>query len=65
MNWQSGLGFVLQRLREPSTYAGLAAVAAAFGVKINAGEWSSLVGAAMALAGVAAVLLPERGKPAA
>lgn len=54
------LNFVLIRLREPSTYAGLAGLAAAVGIA----EPVYQAGAAfiMAAAGLAAVLLGEQAK---
>lgn len=54
------LNFVLMRLREPSTYAGLAGLAAAVGIA----EPVYQAGAAfiMAAAGLAAVLLGEQAK---
>jgi hypothetical protein len=55
------LAFVLARLREPSTYAGLGAILAAAGLHPSQALLSSAINAAVALAGLAAVLLPERG----
>lgn len=54
------MSYLLSRLREPSTYAGIAAVAAAFGLAIP-GEWVQAVsGLGVAVAGVVAVAMPER-----
>jgi hypothetical protein len=52
--------FVLHRLREPSTYAGLAGLAAALGVAEPLYQAASAV--VMALAGLAAVLLAEKAQ---
>ncbi len=50
--------FVLKRLREPSTYAGFAGLAAAVGVAEPLYQAISAV--VMAVAGLAAVVLSER-----
>ena len=52
--------FVLDRLREPSTYAGLAGIAAALGVAEPLYQAVSAV--IMAVAGLAAVLLGEQAQ---
>lgn len=48
---------LLQRLREPSTMAGIAALAMVFGVPAGAAE--SVIQVVGGVAGLAAVLLPE------
>ncbi len=53
------LTFLLSRLREPSTYAGLGAMLAAVGLHPTQALLGSAVNVAVALAGLAAVLLPE------
>lgn len=53
--------FILSRLKEPSTYAGLSGLAMALGISTHLYE-----AAAMAIAGVAglvAVILAEKSKP--
>lgn len=52
--------FVLDRLREPSTYAGLAGIAAALGVAEPLYQAVSAV--IMAVAGLAAILLGEQAQ---
>ncbi|MFN3706514.1 MAG: hypothetical protein ACK4WM_11045 [Thermoflexales bacterium] len=53
--------WLLGRLREPSTYAGLSGLALAFGLS---GEMYQAVAAALAgVAGLVAVILSERSKP--
>jgi len=52
--------FLLARLKEPSSYAGLGAILAAFGLHPSGAVLSSFVNTAMALAGLAAVLIPEK-----
>jgi hypothetical protein len=54
------MAYLISRLREPSTYAGAAAIAAAFGLVIP-GEWMQAgVAAGVALGGVLAVIVPEQ-----
>jgi hypothetical protein len=55
------LAFLAARLREPSTYAGLGAILAAAGVHPSQALLSAGINAAVALAGLAAVLIPEKG----
>jgi hypothetical protein len=50
--------FFLQRLTEPSTWAGLAALGAIFG--IDPAKVQTIGGAAVAVAGAAAVFMPEK-----
>ncbi len=54
------LEFVLDRLREPSTYAGLGAILAAAGVHVDDAALQTSIQALVALAGLAAVLVSER-----
>jgi len=54
------LNFVLTRLREPSTYAGFAGLAAAVGIAEPLYQAGAAV--VMALAGLAAILLGEEAK---
>jgi hypothetical protein len=53
------VAYLLARLREPSTYAGLGGLFAAFGLHPNAEVIGAIVNAAVAAAGLAAVLIPE------
>jgi len=52
---------LLQRLREPSSYAAIAAVLAMIGVNIDEGLWRDVVMAATGLAGILGVTLREKG----
>jgi len=54
---------LLSRLREPSTYAGLAAVLAAAGVNLDPSLFQALTLTATGIAGLVAVLLPEKARP--
>ena len=54
------LDYALARLREPSTYAGLAGLAAALGVAQPLYEAGAAV--VMALAGLAAILLADKAQ---
>lgn len=54
------MDYLISRLREPSTYAGLAALLASLGVSVPA-PWVQAVSAVgVALAGAAALFLPEK-----
>lgn len=53
--------FVFQRLQEPSTFAGLAAVLASIGLMgMSETEWNQVFGAVAALAGVMAMFVGEK-----
>jgi hypothetical protein len=52
------LHWLLARLKEPSTYAGVAGLALAFGV--TDAQWMAISSAVAGLAGVAAVFLSEK-----
>ena len=52
--------YIVNRLKEPSTYAGLAAILAAFGVSIDPGLLQAAVAVATALAGLASVFVAEK-----
>jgi hypothetical protein len=51
------VSWLLNRLKEPSTYAGFAGLALAFG--LSDVQWSAVSAAIAGLAGVAAVFLSE------
>jgi hypothetical protein len=51
---------LIARLKEPSTYAGLAVILAAAGLHPSQALLASVDSVAMALAGLAAVLIPEK-----
>jgi len=52
---------IFQRLKEPSTYAGIAAFLAGFGLLgLTEQDWNQILGAVAALAGVAAVFIKEQ-----
>jgi hypothetical protein len=52
------VGWLVSRLKEPSTYAGFSGIALAFG--LSGEEWSTIYTAAAALAGVVAMFLSEK-----
>jgi hypothetical protein len=55
--------FIITRLREPSTYAGIAALVGSLTFIPNAAEWGQVVIAAgTAIAGALAILLGEKAK---
>ncbi len=58
------MDFIIQRLREPSTYAGIAAFLASFGLMgLTEHDWNQVFGAVAAIAAAAAIFVHE--KPAA
>ena len=54
--------YIIDRLKEPSTYAGLAALAAAFGVNVDGEILQASFGVATAAATLASVLIKEKGE---
>lgn len=57
------MSYLIARFREPSTYAGIAALLASLGVSVPA-PWVQAVSAVgVALAGAAALFLPEKPRP--
>jgi hypothetical protein len=54
------LSYLADRLREPSSWAGLAGILAAVGVSVSPDIWREATAAATGLAGLAAVLMRER-----
>ncbi len=59
------LAYIVNRLKEPSTYAGLAALLGVVGVKMAPESLQAIVTVLTALAGAIAVLVPDLNKPAA
>jgi hypothetical protein len=57
---QSMLQFILDRAKEPSTYAGIATILTAAGVSYSTDLFNAAVTVAVAVAGLVAVLLPEK-----
>jgi hypothetical protein len=57
------LQFILDRAKEPSTYAGLATLLTAAGVHYTTDVFNAAVALAVAVAGLVAVLLPEQKAP--
>ena len=51
---------IFARFKEPSTWAGLAAVLAALGLGLPDALWQQVATAGMAVAGLIAMALPER-----
>lgn len=52
---------LIARLSEPSTWASIAAMLAAFGIPIADDIWKYVVGAGIGLAGLIGVALKEKG----
>jgi sulfite exporter TauE/SafE len=59
----SVLPYLIDRMKEPSTYAGIGALAATFGVHVDDAVLQGVVQVATAVFGLAAVLAPEAGAP--
>jgi len=57
------LQFILDRAKEPSTYAGLATLLTAAGIHYTTDLFNAAVALAVAVAGLVAVLLPEQKAP--
>jgi len=51
---------ILARLREPSSWAGIAAVIGLFGIKVAPEQMQAVMTLGAAAAGAAAVFLPEK-----
>ena len=56
------LAAIVERLRDSTTYAGVAAVAAAVGWNVHDDTGKNIVQGVIAASGLAAVLLKPRGK---
>jgi hypothetical protein len=57
--------FLLARLREPSSYAGLGALLAALGIHVDDAVLQAAIQLLIAAGGLAAVLMPENAPPPA
>jgi hypothetical protein len=54
------LEFIVARLREPSTYAGLGALLAAAGIHVNDLVVQALIQVLISVAGLVAMMMPEK-----
>ena len=54
------MSYLIDRLKEPSTWAGLAGALVAFHISIDPGLWQHIVDFGIAAAGLAGVLIPEK-----
>lgn len=54
--WES----LVARLKEPSTYAGVAFLVGLIGVNITPDAWSGVVSVFSAIGGVLAIVMPEK-----
>ena len=55
------MNFIIKRLQEPSTYAGIAAFMAGFGLLgLTEQDWNTILGSVAALAGVLAIFIREK-----
>ncbi len=51
--------YILARLKEPSTWAGLGVMLGGMGIKVQPGLWQSIAVAGAAIAGLIATVLAE------
>jgi hypothetical protein len=58
------LAYLVARLKEPSTYAGLASLIGIIGLKIAPEQFQAIVTVATAVAGAIAVFVPDLNKSA-
>lgn len=59
------MDYILNRLQEPSTYAGIAAFLAGIGLLgLNEQAWNQIIGAGVAIAASAAMVLKEKSAAA-
>ena len=61
MNFLSRLSVLVDRLKEPSTYAGFAPLLALFGLGADDPTVKGIFGIAVGLSAAVAMLLPEKG----
>jgi hypothetical protein len=58
-------GYIVDRLKEPTSYAGLAIIAIPvlnrLGISVSDDQWGAIMGIAVGAAGLAAFMLRERG----
>lgn len=55
------MNFILNRLKEPSTFAGIAAFFASFGLLgLSEQQWNEIFGSIAIIAGIVAMLLKEK-----
>ena len=54
------LSFVLARLKEPSTYAGIGALVATSGIHVDSAVLQAGIQVIVSLAGLVAMLIPEK-----
>jgi hypothetical protein len=55
------MNFIIQRLQEPSTYAGIAAFLTSLGLLgLTEHDWNQIFGAVAAVAGVLAIFVKEK-----
>ncbi len=57
------VAFLLARLKEPSSFAGIGALLAAAGIHADDAVVQAIVQALVSLAGLAALLMPEKPGP--
>lgn len=59
------LAYIVNRMKEPSTYAGLASILGLVGVNLAPESLTAIISVATAIAAAVAVFVPDLNKPAA
>lgn len=58
------LAYLVARMKEPSSYAGLASILGLVGVNLAPEAWTAIISVLTAIAGAVAVFVPDLNKPA-
>lgn len=56
------MNFIIERMREPSTWSGIASIALAFGLGVPPGTMEALTQIGIGIAGLAGIVMREKGK---
>jgi hypothetical protein len=59
------LAYIVNRMKEPSTYAGLAALLGVVGLKVAPDQLNAIITVLTGIAGAIAVFVPDLNKPSA
>lgn len=56
------MNFIIDRLKEPSTWSGIASIAVAFGLGFPPGTLEAITQIGVGIAGLAGIVMREKGK---
>ena len=56
------MNFIIDRLKEPSTWSGIASIAVAFGLGFPPGTMEAITQIGVGIAGLAGIVMREKGK---